>query len=433
MPSKVQLLRGLLLAVLLTAIAAVRDSKFYKALDVDPEADEATIKRAYRKQAVKWHPDRNPDNKEKAEKRFKEIAAAYEILSDPEKRQIYDQYGEEGLEASSQGGPGGPGGGFNGFPGGFPGGGQRFHMRGDPFEMFNAFMGGGGMGGGGSNVKFTMNGGGMPGGFMGGGMPGGMGGMGGGMGGGRGGGQQRGGGGGGLYDSNPNVDKLTSSSFPSGNGEGFVWLIEYYAPWCGHCQQLAPKWNKLADALKGVVKVAAVNCEEEQGLCQQNGISGYPTIKAWVNGRSMEYNGDRSAKSLKDWAVGLIPNKVATVNKQPQLDSFLSQCTSQGAKAAAWGVCILLLTAKSNTAPLYKSLASQFEGKLAFGEARGSNQDIASKFQVESFPTVLAICHGDPEVREAYSGDLKADKLRDFVLKFAGGRRCSKCEYAPSS
>lgn len=59
-----------------------------------------------------------------------QIAAAYEVLSDPEKRQIYDQYGEDGLEASSQGGPGGPGGGFGGFPGGgFPGGGQRFHMQ----------------------------------------------------------------------------------------------------------------------------------------------------------------------------------------------------------------------------------------------------------------------------------------------------------------
>ena len=55
-----------------------------------------------------------------------QIAAAYEVLSDPEKRQIYDQYGEDGLEASSQGGPGG---GFGGFPGGFPGGGQRFHMQ----------------------------------------------------------------------------------------------------------------------------------------------------------------------------------------------------------------------------------------------------------------------------------------------------------------
>ena len=48
----------------------------------------------------------------------------------------------------------------------------------------------------------------------------------------------------------------------------------------GHCRQLAPKWRKLAEALHGVVKVAAVNCEQQQGLCQQYGIRGYPTIRA---------------------------------------------------------------------------------------------------------------------------------------------------------
>ena len=49
----------------------------------------------------------------------------------------------------------------------------------------------------------------------------------------------------------------------------------------GHCKELAPKWRKLADALHGVVKVAAVNCEKEQGLCQQHGVNGYPSIKAF--------------------------------------------------------------------------------------------------------------------------------------------------------
>ena len=63
---------------------------------------------------------------------------------------------------------------------------------------------------------------------------------------------------------------------------------------------------------------------------------------------------------------------------------LISTYLMQGAKAAAaWGVCILLLTAKANTAPMYKSLAAQFDGKLAFGEARSSNQEIASIFGVE--------------------------------------------------
>eukprot|EP00197_Chlamydomonas_leiostraca_P011154 CAMPEP_0202861290 /NCGR_PEP_ID=MMETSP1391-20130828/2745_1 /ASSEMBLY_ACC=CAM_ASM_000867 /TAXON_ID=1034604 /ORGANISM="Chlamydomonas leiostraca, Strain SAG 11-49" /LENGTH=114 /DNA_ID=CAMNT_0049540657 /DNA_START=164 /DNA_END=504 /DNA_ORIENTATION=- len=69
---------------------------FYKILGVDRGADDATIKKAYRKQALKWHPDRNPDNKAGAEDKFKDVAAAYEVLADPDKRKLYDAYGEEG-------------------------------------------------------------------------------------------------------------------------------------------------------------------------------------------------------------------------------------------------------------------------------------------------------------------------------------------------
>ncbi len=96
---------------------------------VAEDADEATIKKAYRKQALKWHPDRNPDNVKKAEAKFKEVATAYETLSDPEKRRVYDMHGEEGLK--NGGGGGHPGGGFPG-GGGFQGGPGM-----DPREMFN--------------------------------------------------------------------------------------------------------------------------------------------------------------------------------------------------------------------------------------------------------------------------------------------------------
>jgi len=70
---------------------------YYEVLGVDKQADEASIKKAYRKLAMQYHPDKNPDNKE-AEEKFKEASEAYEILSDKEKRQIYDQYGHAGVE-----------------------------------------------------------------------------------------------------------------------------------------------------------------------------------------------------------------------------------------------------------------------------------------------------------------------------------------------
>ncbi|KAK9887050.1 hypothetical protein WA026_019973 [Henosepilachna vigintioctopunctata] len=70
---------------------------YYKTLEVPRGANIAEIKKAYRKLALKWHPDKNHDNMEDATKRFKEISEAYEVLSDEKKRHMYDQYGKEGL------------------------------------------------------------------------------------------------------------------------------------------------------------------------------------------------------------------------------------------------------------------------------------------------------------------------------------------------
>ncbi|XP_024531797.1 dnaJ homolog subfamily B member 4 [Selaginella moellendorffii] len=71
---------------------------YYSVLKVDKNATEDDLKKAYRKLAMKWHPDKNPNNKKEAEAKFKQISEAYEVLSDPQKRTIYDQYGEEGLK-----------------------------------------------------------------------------------------------------------------------------------------------------------------------------------------------------------------------------------------------------------------------------------------------------------------------------------------------
>lgn len=87
---------------------------FYEILGVNRDASEDDIKKAYRRLAMKHHPDRNLDNKD-AEEKFKEIKAAYEILSDREKRMAYDQYGHAGIDPQAGMGGAGFGGGFGGF------------------------------------------------------------------------------------------------------------------------------------------------------------------------------------------------------------------------------------------------------------------------------------------------------------------------------
>ncbi len=88
---------------------------FYKLLGVSKNASEAEIKQSYRKMAMKYHPDRNKDNPEQAEIKFKQIKEAYEILSDSKKRAAYDQFGHAGVDPSMGGGRGGFGGGAENF------------------------------------------------------------------------------------------------------------------------------------------------------------------------------------------------------------------------------------------------------------------------------------------------------------------------------
>lgn len=109
------------------------EEDYYNILGVGKSASSEEIKKAYRKSAIKYHPDKNPDNPE-AEKKFKQLSEAYSVLSDDNKRKMYDQYGKQGVDGQFSGG-----GGFGGFEdifeSAFGGGGE---------SIFDSFFGGGG-------------------------------------------------------------------------------------------------------------------------------------------------------------------------------------------------------------------------------------------------------------------------------------------------
>ena len=115
---------------------------FYEVLGVERSASEAELKKAYRRLAMKFHPDRNPDDKD-AEEKFKEANEAYEVLSDADKRAAYDRHGHAGVDPQMGGG-------------GF-GGGNFSDVFGD---VFSDFFGGGGRGRGGpqrgSDLRYNM-------------------------------------------------------------------------------------------------------------------------------------------------------------------------------------------------------------------------------------------------------------------------------------
>ncbi|KAK4401161.1 DnaJsubfamily B member 4 [Sesamum angolense] len=123
---------------------------YYNILKVGRGATEDDLKKSYRRLAMKWHPDKNPNNKNEAEAKFKQISEAYEVLSDPQKRQIYDQHGEEGLKDMP--------------PPGSTGNQNGFNPR-NAEDIFAEFFGsspfGFGSAGAGRSMRFSSDGGGM--------------------------------------------------------------------------------------------------------------------------------------------------------------------------------------------------------------------------------------------------------------------------------
>ncbi|KAL2099155.1 hypothetical protein ACEWY4_005635 [Coilia grayii] len=108
-----------------------------------------------------------------------------------------------------------------------------------------------------------------------------------------------------LYSSSDDVVELNPSNFNKVLQSDSLWLIEFYAPWCGHCQRLTPEWKKAATALKGIVKVAAVDCDQHQSLAGQYGIQGFPTIKIFGANKNKpeDYQGARTSQGIVDGAL----------------------------------------------------------------------------------------------------------------------------------
>ncbi|XP_058802167.1 dnaJ homolog subfamily C member 10-like [Phymastichus coffea] len=124
---------------------------------------------------------------------------------------------------------------------------------------------------------------------------------------------------------NPTVFHLTSENFHKKLGKKrakYLWVVDYFVPWCGPCQQLAPEWTAVAKALKPLssfVTIASVDCQAEQSICQSQAVRSYPTIRLFPIGSEgfnsvAMYNGQRDANSLLRWIVQFLPVQVEELN-----------------------------------------------------------------------------------------------------------------------
>ena len=188
-------------------------------------------------------------------------------------------------------------------------------------------------------------------------------------------------------------------------------MVEFYAPWCGHCKQLAPEWVKAAKAMNGVVNFGAVDCDADanKGLCGQYQIKGFPTIKVFEDGKQSDYNGQRQAKDLQDYAANLVPSAAKRLSAKV-MPEFLKGKQPK----------VLLFTDKSSTPLLYKSLSTQFKAHLSFGEVQKASKDLVKQFDVTAFPTLLVLPAGAATAESAtrYDGAFQARAIKSFLNGF---------------
>jgi len=245
----------------------------------------------------------------------------------------------------------------------------------------------------------------------------------------------------GLYSKGDAVIDLTPANFDSKvtNGEG-VWIVEFYAPWCGHCKNLVPEYKKAAKALKGVVKMGAVNADEHRSLGGQFGVQGFPTIKIFgANKKKPEdYNGQRTAQGFIDAGLAAAKKLVnaqlggksgggggggssSNANAGPGEGKDVVELTDANFKKkvldsdkgwlvefyAPWcGHC------KSLAGP-WADAASQLKGKMNLGALDATQHgSTAQEYEVRGYPTIKYFAPGSSEPEDYEGGRTASDIVR---------------------
>jgi len=229
-----------------------------------------------------------------------------------------------------------------------------------------------------------------------------------------------------IYAQDSDVIQLSSSSFETEIQKG-NWLLEFYAPWCGHCKKLAPIYEEVATKLKGKVFVGKVDCTVEQDLCNKFEIRGYPTLKFSSNGKLYDFQGERSLEFLVRFAEGgfneansrPLPLLASSSNEETSKisDVVILSDTNFDEKTAT-GSWLLEFYAPwcghcKHLAPTYEQLATQLKGKVNVAKIDCTiERELGNRFGIRGYPTIKYLREG--KLYE-YTGDRTVANFISFV------------------
>ncbi|KAG9453521.1 hypothetical protein H6P81_006425 [Aristolochia fimbriata] len=413
--SRVLLTFLLCVALFLFFRGAEGAADLYKVLGVEKTASQREIQKAFHKLSLKYHPDKN--NAKGAKEKFAEINNAYEILSDEGKRKNYDMYGDENGGPRFDGGtPGGSQEGYTYFTGGqgnnrfsFRPGGQwhtqgsqgksqafSFSFGGNPTTSGNSFSFGG------FDDIFSN--------FFGGEMKG---------------GNQFGGFGGGRSgsDSPTALQNVNSQAFQKEIlDKGLTWILLFYTPSSRGYNVLESIVQDVVSSLQEVVKGGSINCQSEQALCKELGVSSSKSAKLFIysyrtseKGSLIEYSGDWVARDLKLFCIDQLPKFSKRINLSQF--SFLSSTIENLPK-------VLLLSTKKETPVIWRALSGLYRKHFIFYDAQvyDSSDSSVKSLGVDVLPAVIGwLSNGEKHIlRTGPIKDLKSgmSELRSSLDSF---------------
>lgn len=247
-----------------------------------------------------------------------------------------------------------------------------------------------------------------------------------------------------LYTKKDAVVELSPDNFDHRvkDSDG-VWIVEFYAPWCGHCKSLAPEYKKAAKALSGIVGVGAVDCDVHKSLCGQFGVRGFPTIKVFGSdkGKPQDYQGARNAEGIAQEAAKTA-QKIVTERLGGKYSSGGSGGGSSGGSGGSDAVVELtesnfkkmVLDSDDmwlveffapwcghckNLEPHWKKAAKELKGKVKLGAVDATiHQGLAQQYGVQGYPTIKYFPSGKKGSAEEYDGGRTADD----IVAWAGER-----------
>eukprot|EP00923_Selenidium_pygospionis_P034515 GHVN01060128.1.p1 GENE.GHVN01060128.1~~GHVN01060128.1.p1 ORF type:complete len:416 (-),score=45.51 GHVN01060128.1:2065-3312(-) len=244
-----------------------------------------------------------------------------------------------------------------------------------------------------------------------------------------------------LYSSSSPVKVLSAAEFSRDviNGNE-IYIVEFFADWCGHCKQFAPEYEKAAKALKGVVKVVAV---DDQSVISSVGVSGFPTVKARVGGTWKDFDGGRSAAAVVDFALAELKVFVkARLSGKGGPSSEKKESKPSGPSE------VVVLTDKNfdekvmkdekstwfiefyapwcghckSLAPEWESAAKELAGKVKVAKVDATTETVlASRFGIKGFPTLMLFPGGPKKdsLTNKYEGPRRASDIVEYALQHA--------------